>query len=158
MSDIGLYSLRFALAIAAFGVAVGVAAGVRKRADWTQVAERCLLATFAFIVISMGALFYALATNDFSIAYVTQHSARSMTLPYRMAALWGGQSGSLLLWVFMLGAYGAVTVWANRRKNRSLMPSQSPQAFLQLYVCFPPGFVPSWCLVGGTSTTRARST
>jgi cytochrome c-type biogenesis protein CcmF len=122
VSDIGLYSLRFALAVAAFGVAAGVAAGVRKRADWTQVAERCLLATFAFIGISMGALFYALATNDFSLAYVTQHSARSMTLPYRLAALWGGQSGSLLLWVFMLGAYGAITVWVNRHHNRSLMP------------------------------------
>ena len=122
MSDIGLYSLRFALAIAAFGVVTGVAAGVQKRADWTQVAERCLLAVFAFISISMLALFYSLATNDFSLAYVTQHSARSMDLSYRLAALWGGQSGSLLLWVFMLGAFGAVTVWANRHQNRSLMP------------------------------------
>ena len=122
MSDIGLYSLRFALAIATFGIAAGVAAGLRKRADWTQVAERCLLAVFAFISISMLSLFYALATNDFSLAYVTQHSARSMTLAYRLAALWGGQSGSLLLWVFMLGAFGAATVAANRHQNRSLMP------------------------------------
>jgi len=122
VSDIGLYSLRFALAIAAFGVVAGIAAGVQKRADWTQVAERCVLASFAFISLSMLALFYALAANDFSLAYVTQHSARSMTLSYRLAALWGGQSGSLLLWVFMLGAFGAVAVWANRHQNRSLMP------------------------------------
>ena len=124
MSDIGLYSLRFALAIATFGIAAGVAAGLRKRADWTQVAERCLLAVFAFISISMLSLFYALATNDFSLAYVTQHSARSMTLAYRLAALWGGQSGSLLLWVFMLGAFGAATVAANRHQNEapSVMP------------------------------------
>jgi len=122
LSDIGLYSLRFALATALFGVAAGIAAGLWKRADWTRVAERCLVAVFGFLGISMLALFYALATNDFSLAYVTQHSARSMTLPYRLAALWGGQSGSLLLWAFMLGIYGAVTVWANRHQNRTLMP------------------------------------
>ncbi len=122
MSDIGLYSLRFALVVAAFGVAAGVAAGIQKRADWTQVAERCVLATFLFLSVAMGALFYALATNDFQIAYVMQHSARSMTLPFRLAALWGGQSGSLLLWGWMLSVFGCVTVLANRNQNRGLMP------------------------------------
>ncbi len=122
MSDIGLYSLRFALAVAVFGVGAGVAAGWKRRADWTLVAERSVLAVFAFVSISMLALFWALAQNDFTIAYVMQHSARSMTLPYRLAALWGGQSGSLLLWAWMLGVFGAITVLANRQKNRSLMP------------------------------------
>ena len=50
----------------------------------------------------MAALFYALAVNDFSLAYVAQHSARSMSLLYRLAALWGGQAGSLLLWGWMV--------------------------------------------------------
>ena len=40
MSDIGLYALRFALAIAVFGVGAGVYAGIARRADWTRVAER----------------------------------------------------------------------------------------------------------------------
>jgi cytochrome c-type biogenesis protein CcmF len=122
LSDIGLYSLRFALVIAVFGVAAGVAAGIAKRPDWTRVAERCVLATFIFISISMGALFWALGHNDFQLAYVAQHSARSMTLPFRLAALWGGQSGSLLLWGWMLGVFGCVTVLVNRNQNRSLMP------------------------------------
>ncbi len=122
MSDIGLYSLRFALAISAFGVGAGVAAGLKRRADWTQVAERCVIASFAFLSVSMFSLFYSLATNDFQIAYVMQHSARSMTLPYRLAALWGGQSGSLLLWAWMLGVFGTIAVAVNRRSNRTLMP------------------------------------
>ena len=134
MSDIGLYSLRFALVIAVFGVGAGVAAGLKRRADWTQVAERCVLATFVFVSCSMGALFYALATNDFSIAYVMQHSARSMTLPFRLAALWGGQSGSLLLWAWMLTVFGGVTVLVNRNQNRTLMPWVS--AVLLANACF----------------------
>ncbi len=81
-----------------------------------------MLAVFVFVSVSMGALFYALATHDFSLAYVVQHSARTMTLPYRLAALWGGQSGSLLLWAWMLTVFGCVTVLVNRNQNRSLMP------------------------------------
>jgi cytochrome c-type biogenesis protein CcmF len=122
LSDIGLYSLRFALAISAFGVLAGVAAGVKRRPDWTLVAERCVIGAFAFLSASMLALFYALGTNDFQLAYVMQHSARSMTLPYRLAALWGGQSGSLLLWAWVLGLYATITVAVNRRSNRTLMP------------------------------------
>jgi cytochrome c-type biogenesis protein CcmF len=45
-----------------------------------------------------------------------------MSLPYRLAALWGGQAGSLLLWLWMLSAYGASCMWFNRRQNRTLMP------------------------------------
>ena len=105
MSDIGLYSLRFALVVAVFGTGAGIGAGLTKRADWTQVAERSVWVVCGFLSVAMFSLFHALATNDFSVAYVAQHSARSMALNYRLAALWGGQAGSLLLWAWILGAY-----------------------------------------------------
>ena len=122
MADLGLYSLRLALFLCALGLGVGVYAGVTRRDEWTQVAERALLVVCAATSIAMGALFYALATNDFSIAYVAQHSARTMPLHYRLGALWGGQAGSLLLWGWMLTVYGAVAVFGNRSQNRRLMP------------------------------------
>jgi cytochrome c-type biogenesis protein CcmF len=82
----------------------------------------------------MFALFHALATNDFGIAYVAQHSARSMSLAYRLAALWGGQAGSLLLWLWILCGYAASAVFVNRHSNRSLMPWVS--AVLLVNACF----------------------
>ena len=45
-----------------------------------------------------------------------------MTLPYRLASLWGGQEGSLLLWLWMVVAYAAAAVVVHRRTSRSLMP------------------------------------
>jgi cytochrome c-type biogenesis protein CcmF len=77
---------------------------------------------FGAASIAMIALFWALASNDFSLSYVAAHSARTMPLHYRLGALWGGQAGSLLLWGWMLTAYGAVAVWGNRHQNRALMP------------------------------------
>ena len=122
MSDVGAIALRLALGIAVLGLGVAVTAGLRRREDLTQVAERAVWVVFALTTLAMASLFHAFATYDYQLAYVAQHSARSMDLHYRLAALWGGQAGSLLLWLWMLTAYGAACLWFNRRANRTLMP------------------------------------
>ena len=122
MADLGLYSLRLALFLSALGIGVGIFAGLTRRDDWSRVAERSVLLVCAGVSVAMGALFYSLATNDFSLAYVAQNSARTMPLHYRLGALWGGQAGSLLLWGWLLTVYGAVAVLGNRHQNRRLMP------------------------------------
>ena len=127
MSDIGAYALRFALMIGVIGLCSGVYAGVQRRADWTRVSERCVWAVFILVSVGMLSLFYAFVTNDFQLLYVARHSARSMPLQYRLAALWGGQAGSLLLWLWMLMAYSAACLWFNRFKNRSLMPDREKE-------------------------------
>jgi cytochrome c-type biogenesis protein CcmF len=156
MPDIGATALRFAFVIALIGLASGVHAGLSRREDWTRVAERALLVVFAFVTVAMVALFAALAGNDFQLQYVANHSARSMALHYRLAALWGGQAGSLLLWLWMLGAYSTGCVLLQRRTERALMPwvvvvlLANAVFFLVLvnfvtnpFDRFPPGDVPS---------------
>ena len=122
MPDIGGFSLRFALVIAVLGFGSAIYAGVQRRSEWTRVAERSVWLVFALVSVAMVALFYAFATFDFQLDYVAKHSARSMDLQYRLAALWGGQAGSLLLWLWMLMAYSVASVWFNRTQNRTLMP------------------------------------
>jgi cytochrome c-type biogenesis protein CcmF len=122
MGDIGLYALRLALFLSVIGIGTGLVGGLQGRPEWTRVAERSLLLVFAATSVAMLALFWALAVNDFSLSYVAAHSARTMPLHYRLGALWGGQAGSLLLWGWMLTAYGAVAVLGNRNQNRKLMP------------------------------------
>ena len=122
MADLGAHALRFALAIAVFGLGAGVYAGRARRADWTRVAERALGLVFACTTLAIGLLFYAFGSCDYSLQYVASNSARSMALPYRLAALWGGQAGSLLLWAWILSGYAFLVVTQNRRHNRDLMP------------------------------------
>ena len=116
MSDLGFYALRLALVVAAAGIAAGVLGGLRRRPEWTEVARRAVLVHFALVTTGIGALLYCFATLDFSLEYVAEHAARSMAFPYRLAALWGGQAGSLLLWAWMLGAYSTAAVIVNRRQ------------------------------------------
>ena len=43
--------------------------------------------------------------NDFSVLYVAENSNSALPLQYRIAAVWGGHEGSLLLWVLMLNVW-----------------------------------------------------
>jgi len=122
MAELGSYALRIALLFALTGLVAAVYAAMNRRADWRQTAERIVWSTFAFVSVAMGALFAAFVLHDFQIAYVAGHSARNMELGYRLAALWGGQAGSLLLWLWILLAYASACVMGNRRQNQRLMP------------------------------------
>ncbi len=121
MADLGFYALRLALVVAAAGVAAGVLGGLWRRPEWGEVARRAVLLHFALVSLAIGALLYCFATLDFTLEYVASHAARSMAVHYRMAALWGGQAGSLLLWAWMLAAYSAAAVLVNRR-HATLLP------------------------------------
>lgn len=122
MSDLGLLALRLGFVVALLGIGAGAYAGVSGRREWTEVARRAVLLCAACVGVATVCLWVAFATFDFQLRYVAEHSARGMTLPYRLAALWGGQAGSLLLWVFMLGGYSAACAVTNRRASPRLMP------------------------------------
>ena len=40
--------------------------------------------------------------NDFSVLYVASNSNSALPLHYRIAGVWGGHEGSMLLWLLML--------------------------------------------------------
>jgi cytochrome c-type biogenesis protein CcmF len=122
VSEVGFYALRLGLLVALVGIGAGVVAGLRRRGDWTRVAERAIYLVFAFTTLAMAVLFHALARGDYQLAYVAGHSASSMSLPFRLAALWGGQSGSLLLWLWMLSLYSSAAVRITGPSQRALMP------------------------------------
>ena len=64
--------------------------------------------------------------NDFSLEYVADHSSRALPTQYKVSALWGGQEGSLLLWLLILTGYAALAVWVNRKRTRDLVVWTTP--------------------------------
>jgi cytochrome c-type biogenesis protein CcmF len=54
------------------------------------------------------ALVWAAFTNDYSVDYILHHTNRDLNTAYKFSALWSGQEGSLLLWAWLLAAYGFV--------------------------------------------------
>jgi len=80
----------------------------RYRVRLLPVARFGTYATCALVALATFLLVYAFQINDFTIRYVAQYSDRSMSWPYLLASLWGGQDGSLLVWTFALSVCIAV--------------------------------------------------
>jgi cytochrome c-type biogenesis protein CcmF len=57
---------------------------------------------FALVAIAFACLMASFIRNDFSVLYVASNSNSALPLQYRIAGVWGGHEGSLLLWVTML--------------------------------------------------------
>lgn len=79
-------------------------------------------ATCALIGAAVSVLAYAFVSHDFRLRYVARYSDRSMTDGYLLAALWGGQDGSLLWWSLLLALYTAACVMWMRGRFRKLEP------------------------------------
>ena len=57
----------------------------------------------------------ALVRHDFSFVYVAEHTSRELPTGYTISAFWGGQEGSLLLWLLILTGYSTAALLVNRR-------------------------------------------
>src|SRR5262249_55498608 len=72
------------------------------------VAEPTALAQFGFVAIAFSALVASYVTSDFSVATVFENSHSAMPLIYKFTSVWGNHEGSMLLWVLILGLFGAL--------------------------------------------------
>ncbi len=101
---------------ASYTFAVALAAGANRRPRTLQAARFGAYGTVALIATSVACLAYAFLSHDFRIRYVSHYSDRSMPTHYLLTALWGGQDGSLLWWLFLLSVYiGACVRWLGKR-------------------------------------------
>jgi len=138
LGEISLHlTLFFALAAATLGVLAG-RTGSRRY---------CTLATwgtyvvFGLIAIVCSTLLYGLATHDFEMIAVARYSDTRMHWMYLMAALWGGQAGSLTFWSGMLGVFTAISLTIQRKTDQPLIPyfitvTMSLMAFLVFILLF----------------------
>src|SRR5580765_1662793 len=107
MPDLGRAALVTALALLAYACLAGGYAAWKGRRRLAISAQNALIAAFGASVVATVVLLAALARHDFSFTYVADHTSRELPLGYTLTAFWGGQEGSLLLWLLVLTGYSA---------------------------------------------------
>ena len=145
MADLGRAALLVAFGLALFAAVGGGIAAWQGRRRLHESSRRALVGAFAATAVAAGVLVHALQARDFSYVYVADHSARKLPFPYSISAFWGGQEGSLLLWLFVLTGLGSLAVLLNRDLIRNVLPGTVPVlggvatffAFLLVFVSSP---------------------
>ncbi len=100
--EIGHIALWLALGVSLVLGVVPMWGAQRGRADWMALARPATTLLFVLVAFSFACLMASFVRHDFSVLYVASNSNSALPLPYRVAAVWGGHEGSLLLWVLML--------------------------------------------------------
>ena len=105
IAEIGQLALLLALAVALVQGSLPLAGAARNRADWMALARPAAQVQCLLVMVAFGCLTAAFVLNDFSVLYVATNSNSALPLQYRIAAVWGGHEGSLLLWLLMLSGW-----------------------------------------------------
>jgi len=117
VAGLGRAALLLSFGLVAYAFVAGSFAAWKRRRRLALSAQNALLAAFGTTLVAAGVLWAALARRDFSFEYVSAHISRDLPLGYALSAFWGGQEGSLLLWLLILSGYAALAVWLNRRSR-----------------------------------------
>lgn len=117
--ELGHFCLILACVLSVFSGVVGMIAGVRQIPSLLAPVRMASLLMAALLLASFAALTHAFLQDDFSVRYVAAHSNALLPVFYKVAAVWGGHEGSLLLWVVLLGFWtAAVTLLAQELPQR----------------------------------------
>jgi len=103
--ELGQFALCLALIVALAQSFFPLLGASRQNFGWMALARPAAQAQALLVAFAFGCLTYAFVANDFSVAYVAMHSNTALPLHYRIAGVWGGHEGSLLLWALMLGVW-----------------------------------------------------
>jgi cytochrome c-type biogenesis protein CcmF len=101
--ELGHFALILALVVSLLQGVLPLVGAHRNRLAWIGFARPASQTAALLLTIAYACLTWAFVNNDFSVSYVANHSNSLLPIQYRIAGVWGGHEGSLLLWVLLLG-------------------------------------------------------
>lgn len=113
--ELAHFALILALVLSFFGGILPLWGSFKAQTAWLNLSFSATLSVAALVSLSFLILGYAFASNDFSVLYVVNNSGRDLPLFYKLAAIWGGHEGSLLLWILLLTLWSTAFVFFSKK-------------------------------------------
>ncbi|MEP4890055.1 MAG: heme lyase CcmF/NrfE family subunit [Aliiglaciecola sp.] len=104
-AELGHFSLVLALLMSMLLSVYPMWGAYKNQVQYMALAKPLAIGMFLFTAISFGALVNAFYTDDFSVAYVANHSNSLLPWYYKITAVWGGHEGSFLLWILIFSIW-----------------------------------------------------
>ncbi|MDT6964016.1 heme lyase CcmF/NrfE family subunit [Cupriavidus sp. SZY C1] len=113
--ELGHFALICALLAALVQGVLPLAGAPRGFVPWLALARPAAVIQCVLVLAAYLTLTWAFVDNDFSVRYVAGNSNSALPLVYRLAAVWGGHEGSMLLWTLMLAGWSLAVALCSRR-------------------------------------------
>ncbi|WP_332702129.1 heme lyase CcmF/NrfE family subunit [Devosia sp.] len=118
--ELGHFALILAFAIAAVST-VGGYTFWRSGQRIALVLSQGAILQFVLVAVAFAALIQAFVTSDFSLLLAASHSHSLKPLIFKISGVWGNHEGSMVLWIFILVAFGAMVAAFGRRLPGDLL-------------------------------------
>ncbi|MFI5303494.1 MAG: heme lyase CcmF/NrfE family subunit [Nitrospiria bacterium] len=120
--EIGHLAVIIALVLAILGI-VSPLVGIRmQKGVWIEVGKQAVTLNFILLSIGMATMIYSYVAQDYSVKYIWATSNSKLPIFYKIAGLWGGHEGSLLLWAWILSLYCMAAVWIHWKTQPVVIP------------------------------------
>ena len=122
MVELGKVSTLAALAVVFYAIGAFVGFIRLRDARLFESGRRAVVWLFVLLTVAIVVLVYLLLAGDFSVRYVANYTDRALPTAYRLSALWAGNEGSLLLWVWILVLMATLLAVTRRQDDADMMP------------------------------------
>lgn len=162
LADFGFGVLVVTFLVTLYSLLAAYLGDRRGATGMVESARRAQLLTFPLLTLSAAILVYLLVTNQFNVAFVYEVTSRSMPAYLKVTAWWGGQSGSLLFWAWLLSAFTSAVTLRSWQRDREFLPwvivvsSVTLAFFLSLNIFFENPFARFFQTASGVSAHTFR--
>ncbi|MHA6729861.1 heme lyase CcmF/NrfE family subunit [Devosia sp. A369] len=118
--ELGHFALILAFAIATISM-VGGYAFWRSGQRIALVLSQAAILQFVLVAVAFAALIQAFVTSDFSLLLAVNNSHSLKPLIFKISGVWGNHEGSMVLWILILVAFGAMVAAFGRRLPSDLL-------------------------------------
>ncbi len=122
MNQLGAFVLIVGGLAAVWAIFRGLQAWRAQNPKFTRQAQNGMYAAFGAVTLAVLVLLYQLITSNFFNEYVASYTSRALPLYYKISALWAGQAGSLLLWLWLITIFAVIFISRHRDDYPELMP------------------------------------
>src|SRR5438874_1579507 len=122
MPTIGFAAIQIGFALCIYGAIVAFWGARRQRLELIASARTSVYVVFALISLGVLTLLLLLLRSDFNVEYVARYTSLELPSVYKITALWGGNAGSLLFWLWLLTLFAAIVTFQNTRRHPDLVP------------------------------------
>jgi cytochrome c-type biogenesis protein CcmF len=122
IANFGFGVLAVSFIVTLYSVFAAIYGERTKNPAMVESARRAMLLTWPLLTLTAGILIFLLVNNHYEVQFVYEVTSRSMPTYLKVTAWWGGQSGSLLFWSWLMSAFASLVTLRKWDRDREFLP------------------------------------